>query len=62
MSADLYTSEIDSDVYGDLFLEMKVGGNLRIITQDPKSRKPRIAIPVILPFLPHQKVGKKPRI
>lgn len=39
MSADLYTSEIDSDVYGDLFLEMKVGGNLRIITQDPKIKK-----------------------
>ena len=38
MSSDLYTSEIDSDKYGDLFLEMKVGGNLRIIAYDPGNR------------------------
>jgi len=30
MSADLYTSEIDSEKYGDLFLEMKVTGYLFI--------------------------------
>ncbi len=35
MSADLYASEIDSDTYGDLFLEMNVGGNLRIIAIHP---------------------------
>ena len=34
MSADLYTSEIDSEKYGDLFLEMKAGGTLRIVTVD----------------------------
>lgn len=39
MSSDLYTSEIDSDTYGDLFLEMNVGGNLRITTQDPQIKK-----------------------
>jgi len=38
MSADLYTSEIDDDVYGTLFLEMKVGGNLRIIAYNPGTR------------------------
>jgi len=32
MSSDLYTSEIDSDKYGDLFLEMKVEGNLRMVS------------------------------
>ena len=37
MSSDLYTSEIDSEKYGDLFLEMKVGGNLRIVSIDPGS-------------------------
>jgi hypothetical protein len=37
MSADLYTSEIDSEKYGDLFLEMKVDGNLRIVSIDPGS-------------------------
>lgn len=35
MSADLYTSEIDSDKCGDLFLEMKVDGNLRMVTLEP---------------------------
>ena len=35
MSADLYTSEIDSEKYGDLFLEMKGGGNLRMVSLDP---------------------------
>ena len=35
MSADLYASEIDSDKHGDLFLEMKVGGNLRMVAIDP---------------------------
>jgi len=30
MSSDLYTSEIDSKKYGDLFLEMKVTGYLFI--------------------------------
>lgn len=35
MSADLFESTIDSEKYGDLMLEMKVGGNLRIITIDP---------------------------
>ena len=34
MSADLYTSEIDSEKYGDLFLELKVGGNLRFVLPD----------------------------
>jgi hypothetical protein len=34
MSADLYTSEIDSDEYGELFLEIKVDGNLRIRIRD----------------------------
>ena len=37
MSADLYGSEIDSEKYGDLFLEMKVGGNLRMVSNDPGS-------------------------
>ena len=37
MSADLYVSEIDSEKYGDLFLEMYVEGNLRIVSIDPKS-------------------------
>ena len=37
MSADLYTSEIDSKKYGDLFLEMKVGGNLKIISTHPNN-------------------------
>jgi len=37
MSADLYASEIDSEKYGDLFLEMKVGGNLRFVSVDPQS-------------------------
>lgn len=35
MSSDLYTSHIDSDTYGDLYLEMNVGGNLRIVALDP---------------------------
>ena len=35
MSADLYTSEIDSEKHGDLYLEMNVGGNLRIVALDP---------------------------
>ena len=39
MSSDLYTSEIDSEKHGDLFLEMQVGGNLRITTQDPEIKK-----------------------
>lgn len=34
MSSDLYTSEIDSEKHGDLFLEMIVGGTLRIVTVD----------------------------
>ena len=34
MSADLYTSEIDSEKHGDLFLEMIVDGTLRIVTVD----------------------------
>lgn len=38
MSADLYISEIDDDVYGTLCLEMPVGGNLRIIAYDPGNR------------------------
>jgi hypothetical protein len=38
MSADLYTSEIDDDVYGSLTLEMNVHGNLRIIAYDPGTR------------------------
>ena len=38
MSADLYTSEIDDDVYGTLCLEMPVHGNLRIIAYDPGNR------------------------
>ena len=37
MSSGLYTSEIDSEKYGDLFLEMKVDGNLRIVSIDPGS-------------------------
>ena len=37
MSSDLYASEIDSDKYGDLFLEMKVEGNLRMVSIDPGS-------------------------
>ena len=35
MSADLYTSEIDSEKHGDLFLAMKVGGNLRMSVLEP---------------------------
>lgn len=35
MSSDLYTSEIDSKKHGDLYLEMKVGGDLRIVALDP---------------------------
>jgi hypothetical protein len=35
MSSDLYTSDIDSKKHGDLYLEMKVGGDLRIVTLDP---------------------------
>lgn len=35
MSADLYTSEIDSDVHGDLYLEMNVRGDLRVVALDP---------------------------
>jgi hypothetical protein len=35
MSADLYTSEIDSEKHGDLYLEMAVGCNLRIVALDP---------------------------
>jgi hypothetical protein len=38
MSSDLYTSEIDDDVYGTLCLEMPVHGNLRIIAYDPGNR------------------------
>lgn len=38
MSSDLYTSEIDDDVYGTLCLEMPVLGNLRIIAYDPGNR------------------------
>lgn len=38
MSADLYTSEIDDNVYGTLLVEMNVNGRLRIIAYDPKSR------------------------
>lgn len=34
MSSDLYTSEIDSEKYGDLFLEMIADGTLRIVTVD----------------------------
>lgn len=34
MSSDLYTSEIDSEKHGDLFLEMIVDGTLRIVTVD----------------------------
>jgi len=37
MSSDLYASEIDSEKHGDLFLEMKVGGNLRMVSIDPGS-------------------------
>jgi len=37
MSSDLYASEIDSEKHGDLFLEMKVGGNLRMVFIDPGS-------------------------
>ena len=37
MSADLYTSEIDTENHGDLFLEMGIGGNLRIVSIDPQS-------------------------
>jgi len=39
MSSDLYTSEINSERYGDLFLEMKASGNLIITTQDPATKK-----------------------
>ena len=35
MSADLYSSEIDSKTYGDLYLEMKVRGDLRVVALDP---------------------------
>lgn len=35
MSADLYSSKIDSEEHGDLFLEMSVGGNLRMVAIDP---------------------------
>ena len=38
MSADLYTSEIDDNIYGTLHLEMPVYGNLRIIAYDPGNR------------------------
>lgn len=38
MSSDLYTSELDDNVYGTLILEMKVEGNLRIIAYDPGNR------------------------
>jgi hypothetical protein len=38
MTTDLYTSEIDDDVYGTLLAEMNVHGLLRIIAYDPKSR------------------------
>lgn len=34
MSSDLYASQIDPDGCGDLFLEMSVGGNLRIVALD----------------------------
>ena len=35
MSADLYTSEIDSEKHGDLLLEMKVAGYLRMVVLEP---------------------------
>lgn len=35
MSSDLYTSEIDSEKHGDLYLEMKARGDLRIVALDP---------------------------
>ncbi len=38
MSSYLYTSEIDSKKYGDLFLEMKVEGNLHIISMKPADK------------------------
>ncbi len=34
MSSDLYTSEINSEKHGDLFLEMIADGTLRIVTVD----------------------------
>lgn len=34
MRAELYTSEIDSEKHGDLFLEMFVDGTLRIVSVD----------------------------
>lgn len=38
MSADLYNSEIDDELYGTLSLEMNVRGWLRIIAYDPGNR------------------------
>jgi hypothetical protein len=38
MSADLYNSEIDDELFGTLSLEMNAGGWLRIIAYDPGSR------------------------
>lgn len=35
MSADLYNSQIDDDVYGAFSIEMYVTGSLRIIVYDP---------------------------
>lgn len=35
MRSDLYTSNIDSDTYGDLFLEMVACGKLRIVAIGP---------------------------
>jgi len=45
MSTDLYTSEIDSKKYGDLFLEMKAGGNLRIVCTDSVQRNGCFTLP-----------------
>lgn len=38
MSADLYTSEIDSDKYGDMRLEMFASGLLKIVSINPASK------------------------
>jgi hypothetical protein len=38
MSSDLYTSQINDDIYGTLTAEMSVHGNLRMIAYDPGSR------------------------
>jgi len=38
MSSDLYTSEIDSDEYGDMRLEMFASGLLKIVSINPASR------------------------